>query len=424
MGVNPSMHQTCNFDESNMLNMAKPSSFVFLFSLHCLVASLAWTKTNITTDKYALLALKSSITSDPYNFLANWSISSSPCDWVGVTCNTHHERVHSLNLAGMDLTGTISPPLGNLSFLVELDQLDLRIIPSAIGNVTNLQSLYLANSNLQGCIPKDIGNLHKLELLDIYDNYIGGPFPSRKVPGCLGNSSLWKLDFSSNKLTSPLPSSLWSMEDILVLDLSSNAISGTIPSDVSNLRAIIHKRDVNGLTNKDLINLETPIRISYYELLRGTNGFDERNLLGFGSYGSVYKANLSSEKIVAVKVFNSDLEEALRSFDIECDALCNFCHRNLVKIISTCSKYDFKSIIMEFMPNRSLDRWLYSHRHCLDILQRLNILIDVEAALEYLHHGSSKSVVHCFVKLSNVLLDEDMVAHLSDFGIAKLLGEG
>ncbi|XP_039030527.1 probable LRR receptor-like serine/threonine-protein kinase At3g47570 [Hibiscus syriacus] len=83
----------------------------------------------------------------------------------------------------------------------------------------------------------------------------------------------------------------------------------------------------------------------------------------------------------------------------------------------------FRALILEFMPNGSLDKWLYSSNHFLDIQQKLNILIDVASALEYLHHGRTTPVVHCDLKPSNVLLDEDMVAHLSDFGIAKLLCE-
>ncbi|KAI5447713.1 hypothetical protein KIW84_015242, partial [Lathyrus oleraceus] len=113
-----------------------------------------------------------------------------------------------------------------------------------------------------------------------------------------------------------------------------------------------------------------------------------------------------------------------RSFDAECNAMRNLRHRNLVQVITGCSNVDFKSIVMEFMTNGSLEKWLYSDNSRLDFLQRLNIMIDVASALEYLHHGSSIPVVHCDLKPSNVLLDEDMVAHVSDFGISKLLDEG
>jgi LRR receptor-like serine/threonine-protein kinase FLS2 len=76
------------------------------------------------------------------------------------------------------------------------------------------------------------------------------------------------------------------------------------------------------------------------------------------------------------------------------------------------------------MSNGSVEKWLYSNNYCLDFLQRLNIMIDVASALEYLHHGSSILVVHCDLKPSNVLLDKNMVSHVSDFGIAKLLNDG
>ncbi|PHT82985.1 hypothetical protein T459_11428 [Capsicum annuum] len=76
------------------------------------------------------------------------------------------------------------------------------------------------------------------------------------------------------------------------------------------------------------------------------------------------------------------------------------------------------------MPNGSLYKYLYSYNYFLDIKQRLSIIIDVACALEYLHHGCSLPVIHCDMKPSNVLLDEDMVAHLRDFGISKLLEYG
>ncbi|XP_019166751.1 PREDICTED: probable LRR receptor-like serine/threonine-protein kinase At3g47570 [Ipomoea nil] len=97
-------------------------------------------------------------------------------------------------------------------------------------------------------------------------------------------------------------------------------------------------------------------------------------------------------------------------------------HRNLVKLLGYCSNPNFKALVLEYMPNGNLDDWLYTHNHFLDIIERLNIMIDVAYALEYLHYGYPEPVVHCDLKPSNILLDENMVAHVGDFGIAKLLG--
>ncbi|XP_027185084.1 probable LRR receptor-like serine/threonine-protein kinase At3g47570 [Coffea eugenioides] len=88
-----------------------------------------------------------------------------------------------------------------------------------------------------------------------------------------------------------------------------------------------------------------------------------------------------------------------------------------------CSNPEFKALVLEFMPNGSLEKLLYSHNYFLDLMQRLDILIDVACALQYLHYEYSTPVNHCDLKPSNVLLDQDMVAHLSDFGLTKLLGE-
>jgi LRR receptor-like serine/threonine-protein kinase FLS2 len=170
--------------------------------------------------------------------------------------------------------------------------------------------------------------------------------------------------------------------------------------------------------------LATWRRISYLELERATDRFSESNLVGQGSFGSVYRGTLSDGMSVAVKVFNLEIQGSFKSFDAECEVLRRIRHRNLVKIISCCSNNDFKALVLEYMPNGSLHKWLYSHNYYLDILQRMNIMIDVASSLEYLHHGSHVSVVHCDLKPSNILLDDDMIAYVSDFGISKLLGDG
>ncbi|KAL2496843.1 putative receptor-like protein kinase [Forsythia ovata] len=161
-------------------------------------------------------------------------------------------------------------------------------------------------------------------------------------------------------------------------------------------------------------------RISYHEIVKATSEFGKDNLIDRGSIGSVYKGIFSNGLVAAIKLFDLDMEDANKSFDVECRILSNIRHRNLVKVISSCCNLDIKALVLEYMPNGNLNNWLYSSDYCLSIAQRLEIMIDVAYALEYLHHGYPSPIVHCDLKPSNILLDEDMVARVGDFGIAKL----
>ena len=163
--------------------------------------------------------------------------------------------------------------------------------------------------------------------------------------------------------------------------------------------------------------------ISYQELRRATNDFSEANILGVGSFGSVFKGILSEGTLVAVKVLNLQLEGAFKSFDAECKVLARVRHRNLVKVISSCSNPELRALVLQYMPNGSLEKSLYSFNYYLSLFQRVRIMLGVALALEYLHNGQSEPVVHCDLKPSNVLLDDEMVAHVADFGIAKILAE-
>ncbi|XP_028094157.1 probable LRR receptor-like serine/threonine-protein kinase At3g47570, partial [Camellia sinensis] len=157
------------------------------------------------------------------------------------------------------------------------------------------------------------------------------------------------------------------------------------------------------------------------------------NLIGKGRYGSVYKGILNSDKqTVAVKVLNLQESGANKSFLAECEALRNLRHRNLVKVITSCSSIDFKgndfkALVFEFMQNESLESWLYpssleqNDTENLNLTQRLNIAIDVALALEYLHHHYDIPIAHCDLKPGNVLLDNNLSARVGDFGLAKFL---
>ena len=149
--------------------------------------------------------------------------------------------------------------------------------------------------------------------------------------------------------------------------------------------------------------------MTYLELEQATNGFSESNFVGKGSFGSVYKGTLLDGTSIAVKVFNLNIEGGFKSFEAECDVLCSIRHWILVKIISSCSSIDFKALVLEYMPKESLKKWLYSHNQELDMLQRLNMMIDVASSFEYLHHGCPVHIVHCDLKTKNILLSKDML---------------
>ncbi|KAI3809491.1 hypothetical protein L1987_25467 [Smallanthus sonchifolius] len=172
------------------------------------------------------------------------------------------------------------------------------------------------------------------------------------------------------------------------------------------------------------------IKVSYNKLLKATDGFSKANLIGNGGFSSVYKGNLDEygHRFVAVKVLHLQNRGAKRSFIRECEAWQNIRHRNLLKIITSCSSIDFqgnefKALVYEFMPNGSLHDWLHSSesRSRLNLLQRINILINIASALDYIHNHCLPTIVHGDVKPSNVLLDDDMVAHVGDFGLSRFL---
>lgn len=171
-------------------------------------------------------------------------------------------------------------------------------------------------------------------------------------------------------------------------------------------------------------------KVSYKDLVQATGNFYESNLIGRGSYSSVYRGTLEKGKMeVAIKIFDLELQDAERSFVLECELLTNIRHRNLLPMITACSTIDnkgnaFKAIVYEFMPNGNMDTWLHCQEdktgsNFFGLSRRISTAINIADALAYLHHDSGRPIVHCDIKPSNILLDVNMVSYLGDFGIAR-----
>ncbi|XP_016648254.1 PREDICTED: probable LRR receptor-like serine/threonine-protein kinase At3g47570 [Prunus mume] len=339
-----------------------------------------------------------------------------------------------VDLSYNSLIGPLSEDIGKLKVVINLVNLTLANnnfegpIPSTFHDLLSLNLLDLSRNNLSGVIPRSLEALLLLKYLDLSFNRLqgeipsGGPFQNFSAQSFVSNTALCgapRLHVPPCKNGTLEPN--WRKAKYIIPGIISVVL---LVASIS-IFLLRRKRNVEVPTESTLLSQLLWRRVSRLELLRVTNGFnEENNLLGSGGFGSVYKGTLSDGIDIAVKVFNLQLEGAFKSFDRECEMLSNIRHRNLIKIISCCSEIDFKALVLQFMPNGSLEKWLYSENCSLNILERLTILIDVAAALEYLHHGYSMPIVHCDLKPSNILLDHDMVAHVADFGIAKLLGGG
>ncbi|KAL4559867.1 hypothetical protein LXL04_032013 [Taraxacum kok-saghyz] len=163
-------------------------------------------------------------------------------------------------------------------------------------------------------------------------------------------------------------------------------------------------------------------RYSYKELNSATNGFSDDNYIGKGGSGTVYRGILRNGKLVAVKMLDSESLDAEREFQNEVQILGELESQFIVSLLGYCVDKRKRLVVYEYMPNRSLQEWLFSDRS-LNWEGRFDILLDVSRALEFLHRECDPPVIHGDVKPSNVLLDTEFRAKLADFGLSKLKTE-
>ncbi|KAM3306713.1 receptor-like protein 12 [Capsicum chacoense] len=233
-----------------------------LFLQYYVISSSGMNQFNISTDQLALLSLKSQIIPDLFHFLdESWSLATSACDWVGVTCGSRHQRVRFLNLSNMDLTCVIPRELGNLTFLVSLDLGRNNFhgnLPQGMSHLHRLKFLDLSVNSfsgrflfgLEGQEPKVIGSLINLGVLKLRGNKLKGSIPlSLSNASRIGNSLLGYLPnglcnglpilkglyLSYNKLHCHMPTSLSNCSQLQLLSLSKNEFDGRIHSEIGRL---------------------------------------------------------------------------------------------------------------------------------------------------------------------------------------------
>ncbi|XP_073028408.1 uncharacterized protein [Primulina eburnea] len=372
-----------------------------------------------------------------------------------------------LDLSYNIFTGSIPIEVGALTHISILDLSNNRLsglVPSSLSGCTSLGMLYLGGNYLQGEIPPSLSALKGLQELDLSRNNFSG-----KIPIFLSHLNLEKLNLSFNNLEGEVPieglfrnKTKFSVKGNArlcggILDLKLRPCSSSKSSKKALLKILIPILVVGGLCitlcvviyiQKHLMKKQLStrsfdgahaqfMRLSYADLLKATNGFSEGSLIGSGRFGSVYKGILEDGKtMVAVKVLNLFVKGASKSFVAECIALKGIRHRNLLKLFSVCESMDFqrnefKALVYEFMSNGSLEDLLYRNKgqeeehdsefRSLTMLQRIKIAIDIAHALEYLHMGTNSPIIHGDLKPSNILLDDDMTAHVGDFGLSKVV---
>ncbi|ONK60766.1 uncharacterized protein A4U43_C08F22390 [Asparagus officinalis] len=448
-----------------------PSWFLFLILVaHPLARVLA----NMEGD--ALHSLQANL-KDPNNVLQSWDPTLvNPCTWFHVTCNSDNSVVR-VDLGNANLSGQLVPQLGQLKNLQYLELYSNNIggsIPTDLGNLKNLVSLDLYLNNFTGGIPDSLGNLSKLRFLRLNNNSLAGSIPKSLT----SINTLQVLDLSNNNLSGEVPST-GSFSLFTPISFANNPLlcgpgtakpcpgappfsppppfkppipqspqgssapsTGTIAGGVAAGAALLFAAPAIGFAwwrrrkpqeyffdvpaeEDPEVHLGQLKRFSLRELQVATDGFSNKNILGKGGFGKVYKGRLVDGSLVAVKRLKEERTAGGElQFQTEVEMISMAVHRNLLRLRGFCMTPTERLLVYPYMANGSVASCLRERPPAelpLEWPIRRRIALGSARGLSYLHDHCDPRIIHRDVKAANILLDEEFEAVVGDFGLAKLM---
>ncbi|KAH9805050.1 LRR receptor-like serine/threonine-protein kinase ERECTA [Citrus sinensis] len=372
-------------------------------------------------------------------------------------------NLNSLNVHGNKLNGTIPPAFQRLESMTYLNLSLNNIrgpIPVELSRIGNLDTLDMSNNKISGSIPSPLGDLEHLLKLNLSRNQLTG-----FIPGEFGNlRSVMEIDLSHNHLTGVIPEELSQLQNMFSFFIGNPGLCGywlhsACRDSHPTERVTISKAAILGIALGALVillmilvaacrphnpthfpdgALDKPVNYStpklvilhmnmalhvYEDIMRMTENLSEKYIIGYGASSTVYKCVLKNCKPVAIKRLYSHYPQCLKEFETELETVGSIKHRNLVSLQGYSLSSSGNLLFYDFMENGSL--WDILHgptkKKKLDWDTRLKIALGAAQGLAYLHHDCSPRIIHRDVKSSNILLDKDFEAHLTDFGIAKSL---